>query len=178
MSYGQVIRRNPIWYIAGRIHIDHENSFFIKESGILGLIDLSRLSGIPLERTARSTIGTALTGIELKVNASSYPSCLVPSQKAKPELFKSANHLLISDNGGLIYPAKPGVYDQVWAIDFTSLYPMIMAIHNIGNETIHCNHVFCSTNLELIPKSIIMFVKKNRHCSVFNVFSTSKTLKS
>jgi len=152
MSYGQVIRRNPIWYIAGRIHIDHENSFFIKESGILGLIDLSRLSGIPLERTARSTIGTALTGIELKVNASSYPSCLVPSQKAKPELFKSANHLLISDNGGLIYPAKPGVYDQVWAIDFTSLYPMIMAIHNIGNETIHCNHDFCSTNLELIPE--------------------------
>ena len=151
VSYGQIRRREAVWYLAGRVHIDAENSFFMFESGLAGLIDLSRMAGVPPERTSRSSIGTALTGIEFKVNASTLPPTLVPPNKATGEQFKPAEHLLISDNGGLIYPGLPGVHDRVWAIDFTSLYPMIMGLHNIGNETVLCDHDTCKDGV-IVPE--------------------------
>ncbi|MDH5645131.1 MAG: hypothetical protein OEZ01_03945, partial [Candidatus Heimdallarchaeota archaeon] len=151
MTYGQIMRKDQVWFLPGRIHIDGNNSFLYYEAKLDGLIDLTRMGSIPLERTSRSSIGSALTGIEYRINATTIPPTLIKPNKPLGEIFKPSDHLLIADNGGLIYPAKAGIYQRVWAIDFTSLYPMIMAKHNIGNETVLCDHDSCSSS-NLVPE--------------------------
>ncbi len=143
MTYGSIVHRAPVVYIPGRIHIDIMNSFFFNDSGFEGLIELSRMSGIPLIRVSRASIGTVLTGVEMQINSMTIPSTLLPPNKAKGERFKNAERLLIADNGGLIYNAKPGIYTKVWTIDYTSLYPFIMLNHNISSETVLCEHEEC-----------------------------------
>lgn len=138
-SYGQVLNRNVPIYIPGRIHLDINNSFFFKDSGLFGLIELTRLSGVPPDRCSRNTIGTVLTAIEFKVAAETIPPILVPEGKAKGEVFKDSDLLLAADNGGITFPAQPGIHEQVWGIDFTSLYPSIMLKYNISSETVLCD---------------------------------------
>jgi DNA polymerase elongation subunit (family B) len=145
------MNRDPVKYLAGRIHLDYENSFMLHESGIDGLIELCRMSATPPERTSRASIGTVLTGVEYIVSMQTVPPTLIPPNKPQGEQFKASDILLIADSGGLIYPAIPGVYDKVWAIDFTSLYPFIMANHNIGNESILCPHEECKGK-NLVPE--------------------------
>ena len=150
-TYGAILNRDPVKYVPGRIHLDYENSFMLHESGLEGLIDLCRISATPPERTSRASIGTILTGVEYVTSMSTIPPTLIPPNKPQGELYKPSDWLLIADSGGLIYPAIPGVYDRVWAIDFTSLYPMIMAKHNIGNETVLCSHADCKSK-NLVPE--------------------------
>lgn len=54
-SYGRIIYKPPRCVLNGRIHIDKANSFIYRESGIPGLIELSRLSRIPLQTLSRVT---------------------------------------------------------------------------------------------------------------------------
>lgn len=151
MTYGSIIHRAPIIYIPGRVHIDLENSFFFHDSGFEGLIELSRMSGTPLVRVSRASIGTVLTGVEMFINSITIPSTLLPPIKALGETFKTADHLLISDNGGMIYDAVPGIYTNIWTIDYTSLYPFIMLNHNISSETVLCEHEDCMTPITANP---------------------------
>ncbi|RMG32937.1 MAG: hypothetical protein D6732_12720 [Methanobacteriota archaeon] len=137
-SYGRIHRKNLPIYIPGRIHIDQRNSHFFSDSGLFGVIELSRLGGIPPDRCARNTIGTVLTSIEFMIAANSSPPILIPKGKAKGEQFKPGEMLLVADNGGITYPAIPGIYADVWGIDFASLYPSIMLKHNISSETVLC----------------------------------------
>lgn len=174
MVYGQIMHRDPITYIPGRVHLDYENSFLLYEADIWGLVTLCRLSGTPPERASRASIGTVLTGIEYLVNTKTVPETLIPPNKAMGEQFKPAEGLLIADNGGLTYPAVPGVYDRVWAIDYTSMYPFIITKHNIGNETVLCHHEdcrdknvvpevkyhICSKKIGVVPRTLASVLEK------------------
>ena len=148
MTYGQVMHKDQAWYLPGRIHLDIHNSFFLYDSSYEGLLELSRMSGAPPVRVSRASIGTVLTGIQMIENAE--VNALIPPNKARGEQFKDTEKLLVSDNGGLTYEARPGVYTGVWIIDFTSLYPFIMMKHNIGSETVLCEHDTCK-----LPKNAI-----------------------
>lgn len=143
VTYGQILNKAAVSYLPGRIHLDYDNSFILYEGELPGVIDLSRMAATPIERTSRASIGTTLTGIEFVVSQNTTPKTLVPENKVGGEQFKDADVLLVADNGGVTYPAIPGVYDQVWAIDYTSLYPMIMMNHNVGSESILCEHEEC-----------------------------------
>ncbi|MCY3413526.1 MAG: hypothetical protein INQ03_17930 [Candidatus Heimdallarchaeota archaeon] len=166
MTYGQIMHRDPVIYLPGRVHIDNQNSFFFYDSGFDGVIELSRMSGTPLARVSRASIGTVLTGIEMLINSMTIPATLLPPAKARGERFKTADHLLISDNGGLIYDAVPGIYTGVWAIDFTSLYPFIMMNHNISSETVLCEHEECKqptmVNQELFDDDPYYYANKKK----------------
>ena len=146
MTYGQILRKQSPVYIPGRLHLDYDNSFMLYEAKLAGLIDLSRMGRMPPIRTSRASIGTVLTAVEFAINAETVPPTLVPPTKSRGELFKPALTLLIADNGGLTYPGEPGVYDNVWALDFTSMYPFIMMNHNVGGETVLCGHEGCKHN--------------------------------
>lgn len=150
-TYGQILNKSTPTYIPGRIHLDYDNSFILYEGKLSGVIDLSRMAATPMERTSRGSIGTTLTGIEFVVSQNSIPRTLVPEGKIGGEQFKDSDLLLIADNGGLTYPAVAGVYDQVWAMDFTSLYPMIMMKHNVGSESVLCKHEDC-VDKNIVPE--------------------------
>lgn len=138
-TYGSIIYRAPNYPLFGRLHIDSNNSFVFKESFLLGIIELARLSRIPIQRMARASTGTALTNIEMAVALSR--NYLVPWQKAALERPKTLYELFRNDKGGLVtIPnlSTGSVLENVAQLDFAQMYPSIMSKYNISPETVNC----------------------------------------
>jgi DNA polymerase II len=136
LSYGRVVHRAAAHILSGRWHVDARNSFLYAETGLPGLVELARLSGIPLQRLARSSPGTAISAMQ--VAAALAKGILVPYKKREPEAFKSGLDLVAADKGGLTYLPRPGLHENVGELDFASMYPALMARRNISPETIDC----------------------------------------
>lgn len=134
VSYGTVFYRAPSYYLSGRWHIDRKNSFMYKEAGIEGIVEISRISRIPVQRLARSAIGTAMSALEY--DAAIRNSILIPGKKAQSEDFRPLGNLLTSDKGGLVFTPPVGVFKNVAEIDFSQMYPTIMVKYNISPETV------------------------------------------
>jgi len=170
-TYGQIRYRAPYYGLKGRVHLDRKSSFMYVESSLYGLIDIARISGVPLQTSSRVTPGTAIS--TMQVNQAVRDGYLVLWKKNIPERFKTAEELLVSDRGGFIYDPKVGIHDGVVEIDFTSLYPSIMVKYNISPETIFCecctdskivvpkvNYHFCEKRTGLIPKVLEPVVQR------------------
>lgn len=135
-SYGQVRHRAPIITFFGRLHIDTRNSFLYSEGEVDGLFELARLSGLPVQRLARTTIGTAMSAMQLLT--AMCRGVLIPVEKRQPEDWKTAAQLIQSDKGGLVYQPTLGFHEDVVELDFASLYPAIMVRRNVSPETVNC----------------------------------------
>jgi len=171
MSYGQTYYRSPTRRLYGRIHIDENNTFVFRESGFHGLIEIARSCRVPLHKASRCSIGTTMSSLQ------NYQALkdgfLVARNKQVGESFKSAYQLLIGDRGGFVYEPKMGIHDQVGEIDFSSMYPSLMAKYNISAETVLCGccsdsnsrfpelgfHI-CKKKQGIVPKVLDFAVKK------------------
>ncbi len=162
-SYGRTYYQAPAHFFFGRWHIDRRNSFIYGESGIEGVIELARLAKIPVQRMARTSPGTAITSMQL--DRAFQEGILIPWRKGEPEQFKTAWDLLVSDKGGLVFQPKLGIFEDVAEIDFASMYPTIMAIHNISPETVFCrcckndrvpeaNNTICEKREGIVPRTL------------------------
>ncbi len=162
-SYGRTYYRAPAHLFLGRWHIDRRNSFIYGESGMEGVIELARLAKIPVQRMARTSPGTAITSMQL--DRAFQDDILIPWRKGEPERFKTAWDLLVADKGGLVFQPKLGIFEDVAEIDFASMYPTMMAIHNISPETVLCgcceNHrvpevgyTICEKREGIVPKTL------------------------
>lgn len=139
-TYGSWIYMAPSYPLFGRWHIDVTNSFVYKESELGGVMELSRISRIPVQKLARSSTGAALTSIETRVAMGM--NYLVPWQKSAVESPKTAYELLLADKGGLVFTpdVRDGfVHERVVQIDFSQMYPSIMDLHNLSPETVNCD---------------------------------------
>jgi DNA polymerase-2 len=136
LSYGRVVFLAAPHTLSGRWHVDARNSFLFGETGLPGLIELARLSGIPLQRVARTSPGTAISAMQ--VATALRRGILVPYKKREPEEFKSGIDLVVTDKGGLTYIPRPGMHENVGELDFASMYPSLMDRYNISPETINC----------------------------------------
>jgi len=170
-SYGRVYFKAPMRRLYGRIHIDEENAFIYSACGLNGLIEVSRTCRVPLHRAARASIGTIMSSLQLY--QATKDDILIPWKKREPEAFKSAWELLVADRGGFIFEPKLGIHDEVAEVDFSSMYPTLMAKRNISAETVLCK---CCPNSELrvpelgynvckkregiVPKTLRMVLKK------------------
>lgn len=133
-SYGRVMYKPPTYRLKGRIHIDSSSSFMYDAGGLDGLIEISRLSAIPLQRLSRRSPGAAIDAMEMvQLMKNGY---LIPWKKNFTEEFKSARHLILSDRGGYIFTPEPGIYGQVFKFDFASMYPSIIDRYNLSPETL------------------------------------------
>ena len=147
-SYGQIVYRPAFYTLPGRAHIDQHSSFFYGESGLYGLIDVSRCSNIPLQLQSRLGPGTAIS--QMQVNKALDHGYLIPWKKNMPEQCKTARQLLLSDRGGLILSPTVGLHEDVVELDFASLYPTIMLRFNISPETMLCE--CCPDSLVRVPQ--------------------------
>jgi len=102
----------------------------------MGLIQIARIGQMPLQAAARSSPGTLITSMQLARAVAD--GILIPWRKAEPEHFKTAAELLTIDKGGLTFMPPIGLFARVAEVDFASMYPTIMAIHNISPETVNC----------------------------------------
>ena len=136
-SYGRIVYQGSSAPFSGRWHVDRRNSFYYRESGLTGLMQIARLGQMPLQQAARSSPGTLITSMQLARAVAD--GILIPWRKAEPEHFKTAGELLTIDKGGLCFMPPIGLHTQVAEVDFASMYPTIMAIHNISPETVNCS---------------------------------------
>jgi len=176
MSYGVIRRRSKTQvYLSGRFHLDTTTyaSLHFTEGNIPGVIEVARISRISLQRLSRITIGGALQSIQF-YNAYKLDH-LIPPFKKNPEGFNTGMDLIRSDRGGHIFEPIIGVFDQVVELDFSSMYPSLMANFNISSETINCKcckddgtgvkvpgldfHI-CSKRQGIISKSISLPLSK------------------
>lgn len=138
-TYGSWIYMAPSYPLFGRWHIDRANSFVYRESDLSGVIELARLSRMPVQKLSRSSTGAALTSIETHVALSL--GYLAPWQKSSVEDEKTAYELLEADKGALIYvpdASESCVYENAAQLDYAQMYPSIMALHNVSPETVNC----------------------------------------
>ncbi len=100
-----------------------------------GAVEWSRLSALPLSRVVDATIGQVLTSAEaFEALRRGY---LIPEVRRFVESWKSPSRLLAADRGGLVLTPRPGVYWDVYQLDFNSLYPSIIARENVSPETVN-----------------------------------------
>ena len=154
-SYGQVIRKDAYFPLNGRLHIDLDASFIVREGGILGLFELSRHSRQSPQDISRLSPGSVISAIQMRIAMED--GVLVPWKKNRAEDTKTAWELLATDRGGLYLDSKPGVYSDVIELDFASLFPSIIATRNISPETLNC--ACCQTTTDLPTTE--MFVPLN-----------------
>ncbi len=172
-TYGRVMYRPSPSMLKGRVHIDADNSFLFLESGMNGLVEISRLSLIGLQQMARLSPGTAISSMETAEALKR--GVAVPWKKNRPEDFKSASELIVSDRGGFIYTPRPGFYSDVYGVDFSSLYPGIMEKENISVDTLNCvccadvaarvpglRYHFCRSRKGIVPAVAGMLMARRR----------------
>ena len=100
------------------------------------MIEISRISGIPVQDLSRLSPGSAISAIQ--IDQSMNDGVLVPWKKNRAEDVKTGLEMMISDRGGLYLDPLPGVHKDVFELDFASLFPSIIATRNISPETMKC----------------------------------------
>jgi DNA polymerase-2 len=168
-SYGKIVHKDGAFELAGRWHLDTENSFMMGESSLDGVAEIARLTQLPVQHQARSSIGSALSSMQL--SWASRHGYLIPAKKREPEDFKSAATLLLADRGGLIFQPEQGYHEQVGELDFVSTYPTIMVEHNVSPETVNCRccrngvvpeleYTLCERREGIVPATLRPVVQK------------------
>jgi len=170
-SYGRVYFKAPMRRLYGRIHIDEKNTFIYSACGMDGLVEVSRTCRFPLHRAARASIGTIMSSLQLY--QATKDDILIPWKKREPETFKSAWELLVADRGGFIFEPKMGIHDWVAEVDFSSMYPTLMAKRNISAETVLCkccpdskmkvpdlNYNVCEKREGIVPRTLRTILTK------------------
>ena len=136
-SYGQVYSLNQSLRMKGKICLE-SSSFIISQSGLPGIMETSRVSGLPMEAASRVTTGTAVSSMEEYYAIAQ--GILIPLHKDDHEMEKDAMTLIRTDMGGMVLQPDPGLYMDVHEIDFSSMYPSIIVNYNLSPETIRINH--------------------------------------
>jgi len=171
-TYGRIVHKDGAFELAGRWHLDTENSFMMGEASLDGVVEIARMTQLPVQHQSRSTIGSALSSMQLSwAYRNGY---LIPAKKREPEEFKSAATLLLADRGGLIFQPEMGYHEQIAELDFVSMYPTIMVEHNVSPETVNCRccrnrsvpelgYTICERREGIVPSTLRGVVGKRAH---------------
>jgi DNA polymerase I len=170
-SYGRTFYKAGAIRLYGRIHIDENNTFTLSEAGFEGLIEIARTCRVPLHTAARNSIGSSMSSLQFYQAIKD--DVLIPRNKSIPEAFKTAYELLVGDRGGFIFEPRVGAHDHIGEVDFSSMYPVLMANNNISAETVLCkccpdspiripelNYHICTKREGIVPKTLKLVVKK------------------
>jgi DNA polymerase elongation subunit (family B) len=170
-SYGRVYHRASLQRLFGRVHIDVNNTFIYTACGLEGLVEISRTCRVPLHTAARSSIGTIMSSLQLYT--ASKDNILIPWKKNEAESFKTAWELFVADRGGFVFEPKMGFHTDVFEVDFTSMFPMLMLKRNISAETVLCkccpdsssrvpelDYNICEKRKGIVPKTLELLLEK------------------
>ncbi len=133
-SYGHVMHRGEQTHLRGRWHIDRHNGMAYGEYGVPGAIEQAQMTGVPVQEMARKSPGAGITA--MFTLTSLRRGVLVPNEKLHVETPKTLRQLFVADKGGLIYQPTLGLHKNVVQIDYSSMYPSIMALWNVSPETV------------------------------------------
>jgi len=133
-AYNQVIYRGNQVHLAGRLHIDIHNTVMYHDYGIDGVLEMARVTSLPVQTAARVSPGTGISAMQIVTALQD--GILVPLRKEQVERPKTSTELFHDDMGGTVYDPIVGLHADVGEIDFFSMYPSIMVRFNISPETV------------------------------------------
>jgi DNA polymerase elongation subunit (family B) len=187
-SYGRTFYRAGAIRLYGRIHVDESNTFILSEAGFEGLIEIARTCRVPLHTAARNSIGSSMSSLQFYQAIKD--DVLIPRNKSIPEAFKTAYELLVGDRGGFVFEPRVGAHDFVGEVDFSSMYPSLMANNNISAETVLCkccpdsslripelNYHICIKRTGIVPKTLRLVVNKRLYYKRMKEEETDKRLR-
>lgn len=145
-SYGQVGHSPARYNVPGRAMIDRSNTFMWNQTNLEGCLYLIERSGLPLQELAWSSIGRILTAIQIR--EARRRDVLVPWHSWRHEFFKPMPTLREADRGGFTFAPDVGLHEDVHELDFSSLYPNVIATRNVSPERICCD---CHPDREDVP---------------------------
>jgi len=170
-SYGRTYYRAPMRRLYGRVHIDENNTFILRDCGLDGLIEIARTCRVSLHRASRSSMGSSMSSLQFYQAIKD--DVLIPRNKRIPEVFKSAYELLVGDRGGFVYEPRMGIHNWVGEVDFSSMYPSLMVKNNISAETVLCKccpdsklripglgYHICEKRVGIVPKVLRLVIGK------------------
>ncbi len=112
------------------------------------LLVISRIGKMPMNDVSRLGVSNWIRSMlfyeHRKMNA------LIPRQDELSEKGGASSQAIIKGKkykGGLVIEPKPGVYFDVSVLDFASLYPSLIKVHNLSYETVNCPHEECRSNI-------------------------------
>lgn len=146
-SYGRTGHSPPRYTVPGRAVLDESNSFLWGQSGLAGLRYLVERSWKPIEEAGWASIGNVLTAMQTREALDR--GVLVPWNAWEPEQFTDARTLHAADRGGTTLAPEVGRHEDVYAVDFASLYPTIIGEYNVSPDTVRCD---CHPDREVVPE--------------------------
>ena len=133
-NYGRAHYRSAQIHLRGRWHVDVENGMTYNQYHLVGAMEHSRLSCLPLQEVARRSPGAAMAAM---INLTALKrGTLVPYQRQKGEIAKTFSEFVRGDRGGLVLQPPPGIFKNLAILDFSSMMPSLMIKYNVSPETV------------------------------------------
>ena len=111
------------------------------------LVMISRIGKMPMNDVSRLGISNWIRSMLFYEHRRM--GALIPRQDELAEKGGASSKSIIKGKkykGGLVIDPTPGVYFDVSVLDFASLYPSLMKVHNLSYETVNCPHPECRSN--------------------------------
>jgi len=125
------------------------------------LLVISRIGKMPINDVSRLGVSNWIRSMlffeHRKMGA------LIPRQDELAEKGGASSQAVIKGKkykGGLVIEPKPGVFFDVSVLDFASLYPSLIKVHNLSYETVNCPHEECRDNA--VPDTASWVCRKRR----------------
>jgi len=133
-NYGHAHYRSAQIHLRGRWHVDVQNCMTYNQYQLLGAIEQTRFSSLPLQEVARRSPGAAISAMQILTAMKM--GTLVPYQRQKGELAKNFREYFRAARGGLVFQPTPGIFQNVAVLDFSSKMASIMIKYNVSPETV------------------------------------------
>ncbi len=111
------------------------------------LLVISRIAKMPMNDVARVGVSNWIRSMlfyeHRRMNA------IIPRKDELAQKGGASSEAIIKGKkykGGLVIEPTPGVHFGVSVLDFASLYPSIIKVHNLSYETVNCPHEECRSN--------------------------------
>ena len=108
---------------------------------------ISRIGKMPMNDVSRLGVSNWIRSMlfyeHRKIGA------LIPRQDELSDKGGASSQAIIKGKkykGGFVIEPRPGVYFDVSVLDFASLYPSLIKVHNLSYETVNCIHPECRPN--------------------------------
>ncbi len=119
------------------------------------LVVIARISRLSIEDVSRFGVNQWIRGMlyfeHRKINA------LIPRRDELLSKGQASTTAIIKEKkyrGGLVVEPISGIHFNIMVVDFASLYPSIIKVHNLSYETVNCTHSECEADpAQIIPNT-------------------------
>jgi DNA polymerase, archaea type len=137
------------------------------------LVVICRIGKLPLDDISRFGVNQWIRGILYFEHRRR--GALIPRRAELQEKGTASTTAIIKEKkyrGGLVVEPILGIHFNVVVVDFASLYPSIIKVHNLSYETVNCPHTSCKMDpIQHIPETTHWICKEKRGITSFLIGS-------